>query len=217
VDRVSSPAIQECIMAQTTAIRRAPSAGTAAPVADATPQLSRSHCADAWGGLVDRHSRMLWAIAAQHRLSAADSADVFQTTWLRLVEHMDAIKDPAAVGGWLRTTARHECLRVLRQAQRHVPVGDELPEQDDEPWEPAERLVRAERDAALRAAVGRLRASDQALLETLTADPAPSYQEISIALGLPIGSIGPTRARCLQRLRRELERGGALNDAHVCA
>ena len=158
---------------------------------------------------------MLWAIAARHRLSAADSADVFQTTWLRLVEHMDTIRDPAAVGGWLATTARHECVRVLRQAQRQVPVGDELPEQRDEAWEPVARLMVAERDAALRDAVGRLRASDQALLETLTADPVLSYQEISEMLGLPIGSIGPTRARCLQRLRRELERAGTLHDAYL--
>jgi RNA polymerase sigma factor (sigma-70 family) len=206
-------------MAEISPTRRAPSAGTDAAFAGAASQLPcspRGGRADAWGDLVDRHSRMLWAIAARHRLSAADSADVFQTTWLRLVEHMDAIKDPAAVGGWLATTARHECLRVLRQAQRQIPV-DELPEQCDEPWEPAARLVLAERDAALRDAVGRLRASDQALLGTLTADPALSYQEISQVLGLPIGSIGPMRARCLQRLRRELERSGVLSDAWVCA
>ena len=202
-------------MAENLTTHHAPPAPTAAPLADGNVPRTRSPRDgrdDVWGGLVDRHSRMLWAIAARHRLSAADSADVFQTTWLRLVEHIDTIKDPAAIAGWLATTARHECLRVLRQAQRQVPVGDDLPEPHDEPWEPVARLVAAERDAALRDAVGRLRASDQALLETLTADPALSYQEISEALGLPIGSIGPTRARCLQRLRRELERSGALNE-----
>ena len=207
-------------MAENPTTHLAPPARTAAPPADGALPRTRSPRDgrdDAWGGLVDRHSRMLWAIAARHRLSAADSADVFQTTWLRLVEHMDTIRDPAAVGAWLAATARHECLRVLRQAQRQIPVGDELPEPRDEPWEPVARLVAAERDAALRDAVGRLRASDQALLETLTADPVLSYQEISEALGLPIGSIGPTRARCLQRLRRELERSGALYDACACA
>ena len=205
-------------MAETPATRRAPSAVALLTDAGSQPTRSpRSGDAAVWDELVDRHSRMLWGIAARFRLSAADSADVFQTTWLRLVEHIDAINDPACIGGWLATTARHECLRVLRQAQRQVPVGDEWPEHADEPWEPTDRLVLAERDAALRDAVGRLRDSDQALLEKLTADPAPSYEEISDALGLPLGSIGPTRARCLQRLRRELERAGALDDACACA
>ena len=160
---------------------------------------------DAWGELLDRFSGMLWAITAGHRLNAADSADVFQTTWMRLVEHLDDLDDPERVGAWLATTARRECLRVLRFGQRQVPVGDELPEPVADTPEPIANVMLRERDAMLWDAVSRLRASDQALLVMLTASPALSYREIALALDLPIGSIGPTRARCLERLRRELE------------
>lgn len=165
-----------------------------------------------WDELVERYSKMLWSITGRYRLSAADSADVFQTTWLRLVEHIDAINDPACIGGWLATTARNECTRVLRQGQRQIPVGDELPEIADDAWDPVAGLVLAERDTALRDAIGKLRPADQALLRTLMAEPALSYREISDALGVPVGSIGPTRARCIERLRRELELAGSLHE-----
>jgi RNA polymerase sigma factor (sigma-70 family) len=202
-------------MAETPATRRARCTTTEEPRTDAIAQLARrAHdgAADAWGELVDRFSGMLWAIAAGHRLNAADSADVFQTTWLRLVEHLDDLNDPERIGAWLATTARRECIRVLRFSQRQVPVGDELPEPVADTPEPIAGLVVAERDAMLWEAVSRLRAADQALLCMLTAAPVLSYREIAEALDLPIGSIGPTRARCLERLRRELEIIG-LDDA----
>jgi RNA polymerase sigma factor (sigma-70 family) len=194
-------------MAQTPATSRVTSPRSDEQL-DEIAQLARratDGAAEAWGELVDRFSGMLWAITAGHRLNAADSADVFQTTWLRLVEHLDDLNDPERIGAWLATTARRECLRVLRFAQRQVPVGDELPERAADAPEPIANVMLAERDAMLWEAVSRLRAADQALLCLLTASPALSYREISAALELPIGSIGPTRARCLERLRRALE------------
>ena len=159
-----------------------------------------------WNALVDRYSGLVWAIARNHRLSAADADEVFQTTWLRLVEHAARVQDPAKVGGWLATTARHESLRLLRRSGRQIPMGDDLPEPPQQAPAADEDLLRTERDAALWSAFARLPERDQKLLRLLTAaDPAPSYEEIGAALDMPVGSIGPTRARCLERLRREAE------------
>jgi len=157
----------------------------------------------AWNGLVARFSGLVWAVIRGHRLSGADAADVSQTTWLRLVEHLDRVQDPARVGAWLATTARRECLRTLRMSGRQVPCGDDLPEPVQDVPGIDDALLRDERDSELWEAFGRLGDRDQALLRMLSADPAPSYREVSAALDMPIGSIGPTRARCLERLRRE--------------
>lgn len=158
----------------------------------------------AWNSLVAAFGPMIWAIARAHRLGDADAADVSQATWLALFEHLGTLHDPARVGAWLGTTARRECLRVLRDKERRVPVGDEFPEHESPDPSPGEELLLSERDAALWRGFGRLRASDQALLRLLTADPAPAYEEISAALDMPIGSIGPTRQRALARLREQL-------------
>jgi len=159
----------------------------------------------AWSALVDRYSGLVWAIARNHRLGAADADEVFQTTWLRLVEHVDRLQNPARVGGWLATTARHESLRLLRRSGRQIPMGDDLPEPDCHAPAPDEALLLADRDSTLRTAFARLPERDQRLLRLLTADPMPSYEEIGLALNMPTGSIGPTRARCLERLRREAD------------
>jgi RNA polymerase sigma factor (sigma-70 family) len=163
-----------------------------------------------WDRLVGRFSGLLWAVARAHRLGQADAADVVQITWLRLVEHLARLKDPGRVGAWLATTARRECLRVLRDAQRCVPHSDELcdPCGDETPTD--HDLLIAERDRALRDSLLRLRPSDQALLRLLMADPRPAYDEIAATLNMPVGSIGPTRARALERLRRELDGAGSL-------
>jgi RNA polymerase sigma factor (sigma-70 family) len=163
----------------------------------------------AWNELIKCFSRLLWAIAAQHRLNPADAADVFQTTWLRLVEHIDRIADPERVGAWLATTARRECLRVIQSAGRQVPMGDDFPELVAPAADPTAELLRAERDAELRQAMSCLRERDEQLLLMLSADAAPGYAEIAATLGMPIGSIGPTRARSLERIRREYARQGA--------
>lgn len=195
-------------MAGTLTARRANSGGGAEHRPNDVAGLVR--CAvdgdqSAWNELIDRFSGLVWAIARRHRLSGADAADVFQTTWLRLVEHVEDLTDPERVGAWLATTARRECLRLLRVTGRQIPVGDELPEPVADAPGPDAELLRAQRDATLRQAFSRLRSSDQALLRMLMADPAPSYPEIAATLDMPIGSIGPTRGRCLERLRREHE------------
>ena len=136
-------------------------------------------------------------------LLESDAADVVQTTWLRLLEHIDRIEHPDRVGSWLAATARNECLRNLAARKRVVlgPDDAELgvlvahdPEIDD-------RLLADERDQTVRDALSRLPRRWQRLLEMLMADPPASYAEISDQLDLPIGSIGPTRGRCLARLR----------------
>ena len=155
-----------------------------------------------------RNYGLVWAVARAHRLSTADGADVVQTTWLRLIEHLPQIRNREGIGSWLATTARRECFRVLRSGARCQP-SDEMQllvdARADHP-EVDSALLTAERDAELWAAFSRLPTRDQALLRLLAVDSPPSYQEISAALGMPIGSIGPTRARALERLRRELSR-----------
>ncbi|HEV2753269.1 MAG TPA: sigma-70 family RNA polymerase sigma factor, partial [Solirubrobacteraceae bacterium] len=154
---------------------------------------------------VDELGGLVWAVTRAHRLGDADAADVAQTTWLRLVEHLDRLDDPARVGAWLATTARRECLRVLRRCAQLVPHCDDLPEPADDAAAHDSALLAQERDAALWAAFAGLGDRDRSLLRMLMADPAPSYEEIGAALGMPIGSIGPTRARALQRLRGAVE------------
>ena len=149
----------------------------------------------AWNGLVDRYNGLVWSVARSHRLAAADASDVVQTTWLRLVEKLGRLQEPERVGAWLATTARRECLRTLRHSARLLPT-EELPEEGV-----AARLLVEERDRALWQAFGGLSDRCQALLRILVADPPPSYEDIGAALDMPIGSIGPTRQRCLERLR----------------
>jgi RNA polymerase sigma factor (sigma-70 family) len=160
----------------------------------------------AWEGLVDQYSRLIWAMTREFKLAESDAADVVQATWLRILEHINRIEYPERIGSWLATTARHECLRHLAAKKRVTLV------QDDDAFSGAvdhqpdvdERLLADERAQAVRAALSTLPSRSQRLLELLMADPPASYIEISAQLGLPIGSIGPTRGRCLERLRLAL-------------
>jgi RNA polymerase sigma factor (sigma-70 family) len=159
----------------------------------------------AWRELVARYDGLVWSVARSHRLSQADAGDVVQCTWLKLVQHLDSLKNPSAVGAWLATTARRECLRVIDGSKHQIPFGDDLPEPPTGHARLDDELLRDERDSILWRAVSLLRAEDQALVRMLAADPPASYAEISAALDMPIGSIGPTRARCLERLRARCE------------
>ena len=159
----------------------------------------------AWNALVDEHSRLLWSVARSFRLDAADANDVVQTTWLRLLEHLDRIEDPSRLVGWLVTTARREAMRVLRRSGRERPVVEDtvLDRPDDGP--PVDsRLLQDERNSALWDAFSRLNEKCRQLLRVAVTHPQ-AYDEISEALGMPIGSIGPTRRRCLTQLRALLE------------
>lgn len=161
----------------------------------------------AWEALVDAYTGLVWAVARSHRLSEGDAADVAQTTWLRLVEHVDRIAEPGSVGAWLATTTRHECLRLLRRGRQIQLVSasevllEVLPD-DQPPVDSA--LLAQERQQDVRRAVAQLPQPSRQLLSLLMLDPAPSYAEISAATGMPIGSIGPTRARLLRKVERLL-------------
>jgi RNA polymerase sigma factor (sigma-70 family) len=162
----------------------------------------------AWNELVDRFGGLVWATTRAHRLSSAEAADVSQTTWLRLVENLDRIQDADRVGAWLATTARRESLRHIRLRSRELPADDESVF-DVPSGEPVEtQLLTSERNDALRRALARIGERCQALLRMLAADNAPSYEEIGAALGMPVGAIGPTRSRCLEKLRRQPEMAG---------
>jgi len=155
----------------------------------------------AWNEIVSRYEGLVWATARAHRLSHADAADVAQTTWLRLVEHLDRIREPENLGGWLATTARRECLRYIRLHGRESPSDDvdlfEAPGDDL----PGLALLTEERDQTLWRAFARLGDRCQALLRLLVSSDEPSYEQIGAALDMPVGAIGPTRMRCLEKLR----------------
>lgn len=158
---------------------------------------------DAWHELVRRHVRLVAAVTRHYRLSTSDAQDVTQTVWLRLVEHLAEIREPAALPGWIVTTARHECLRLLRSGGRTVvvdPVDLTVSRPaDGDAIESA--LLAAERHQVLLDGLAELPPHQRELLTLLAADPPHPYAEISRMLGIPIGSIGPTRSRILERLR----------------
>jgi RNA polymerase sigma factor (sigma-70 family) len=137
------------------------------------------------------------------KLADSDAADVVQATWLRLLEHIDRIEHPDRIGSWLATTARHECLRHVARRKKVILVDDDLAFSDVSTEQPDldERLIADENAEAVRQALSRLPWRWRRLLELLMMDPPASYAEISSQLGLPVGSIGPTRGRCLERLR----------------
>jgi len=163
---------------------------------------------DAWNRLVERYTPMLWSTCRRHRLGPEDAADVVQRVWLLLVEQLPALREPAALPGWLLTTTRRECLRLLRASRRHASLQDPLNAAewslaaDEESTSVDRALLAAERERALRAAFAELRPQCQRLLAMLVSEPPVPYAEISARLSVPIGSIGPTRARCLSHLRR---------------
>lgn len=166
----------------------------------------------AWSALVDRFTTRVRAVARRHRLPAHDVEDVMQTTWMRLIEHIQRMREPLAVGAWLDTTSRRESLRMLRAQGRERPVEDAA--FADEPAAGAvdDRLEAFERHAALTLARERLPRRQRELLAMLLADPDRSYADIARTLDMPIGSIGPTRARCLARLRRDPHLGRVMSD-----
>jgi RNA polymerase sigma factor (sigma-70 family) len=159
----------------------------------------------AWDAIVERYSPLVWSICLRYQLGRQDIDDVGQNVWLLLVERIGHLRDPAALPGWLATTTQRECLRVLRADRRYdragLPAEDQMPHDADAAMIEQEILI-AERDAALRAAFAELSPSCRDLLSMLICDPPCAYAEISATLGVAVGSIGPMRARCLDRLRR---------------
>lgn len=166
----------------------------------------------AWALLQHRFAMRIRAVARRYRLAPQDVDDVAQTTWLRLLEHIGAMRDANAIGAWLETTARRESLRLLRQAKRERPTDDAALTERPAEAVAERRLVAAERRTALDASLRQLPGRQRRLLVEMFAEPTASYAEISRSLGMPIGSIGPTRARLLARLRRDRELVSAIGD-----
>ena len=152
---------------------------------------------------------VLWHVVRAYRLSTEIAEDVVQTTWLSLVRSRASIQEPAAVGGWLTTTARREAWKVAKATGRGIPVEDEelarrLPDEDS-----AEaQAVRRDGDDRLWDAVQQLSERCQALLRIVAFEHRPDYTRIAADLDMPVGSIGPTRGRCLQKLRGLIETNG---------
>ncbi|MFP5372602.1 MAG: RNA polymerase sigma factor [Actinomycetes bacterium] len=174
----------------------------------------------AWRAIVEQYGRLVWSVARGYRLSEAQTADAVQTTWLRLLEHLSEIREPDRLPGWLRTTAQRVCLAMLRDSRREGPLESCEEAAVDARWPaaaeeagPEECAVRRDHQVLVRRAVATLPERHQALLGLLVSADPVSYQEISAGLGMPVGSIGPTRARILARLRLELETAGLCDAA----
>jgi RNA polymerase sigma factor (sigma-70 family) len=157
----------------------------------------------AWNEIVERYAPLVWSICTRFGLSNHDREDVGQNVWLLLVGQLGKLREPAALPGWLATTTHRECLRVVTAARKErLGTGpDDVPQFADSTIIDEEILM-AERNAALRTALAELPPRCQRLITMLTSDPPSSYLEISAALDIPVGSIGPQRARCLDRLRK---------------
>ena len=175
------------------------------PVVTALVTRARNGDTQAWHALVERYAPLIWSICRRYRLAAADAQDVSQDIWLHLVRHLDTLRDPAALPGWLATTTRRECDRKVRatagsHAAGYLLDAEILPNQRAAPAD--QELLEAERHAALREALAALPPSGRQLIAMLTADPPVPCIEIGARLGIPVGSIGPTRRRCLDKIRR---------------
>jgi RNA polymerase sigma factor (sigma-70 family) len=175
---------------------------------------ARSGDRQAWDALVERYAPLIWSICRKHRLGRADADDVGQSVWLLLVENIASLREAAALPGWLSTTTKREIFRVLRVARRHdhddLPPDGQIPGDADAATIEGELIV-AERNAALRAAFAELQPNCHNLLSLLMNDPPLAYSDVSAMLDIPVGSIGPKRARCLERLRRSPHLAGIIS------
>jgi RNA polymerase sigma factor (sigma-70 family) len=153
----------------------------------------------AWGAIVQRYRSLVFAVCRGLGVTGVDAEDVSGDVWLRLVANLRRLRDPAALPGWIATTTRRACLQLLRDRARQILDSSEVVA--TEPGPDAELLVN-ERRCVLQDALGLLSDRDQELLSMLFSDPPTPYTEISTRLGMPIGAIGPTRQRCLARVRR---------------
>jgi RNA polymerase sigma factor (sigma-70 family) len=158
---------------------------------------------DAWRQLVGRFTPMLRGVARGFRLSPADVDDAVQVTWSRAFTHIRRLHEPEAIGGWLAVTARRECLRLLQRHVHEILIEEATAVDETDHSHPEAAVLGAERLTALRAAVSRLPEHQRRLLAALLTMPGRSYEDVSAALGMPVGSIGPTRNRSLDRLRSD--------------
>jgi RNA polymerase sigma factor (sigma-70 family) len=158
----------------------------------------------AWRTAVERYEGLLFWTARRYRLTDEETADVVQETWARLLEHLDDIRDPERITGWLSTTAARQCLAAIRRRQREAPSPQECVDGIDT-WDADDRLDAEQRGFALRRAIAALSPRERELMEVFLEPDPPCYAEISRRLSMPIGSIGPVRGRAMRRLRAMLE------------
>lgn len=158
----------------------------------------------AWRSLVDTLKGVAWKVLNSYDISAEDRNDAFASTFFHLFERLESIREPAKLPGWVATTARNEANAAYRRQRRLNPMA-EVPTRAVATIDPGERMEDDQLHSAIGRAFGRLSPEHQALMRLLTADPPVPYEDVSRLLGIPIGSIGPTRQRCLQRLRNSPE------------
>ena len=159
----------------------------------------------AWSEIVERYRGLVTAVVRSYRLQDADSHDAEQRTWLRLVEHRNAVRDPERLGGWLATTASRECLRILRESR--AVVTDELDALPDPHCTVEDQVVDADTVSRLWTIVAALPPRGRAIMMELFAEEPRPYAEVARATGIPIGSLGPSRARLIGRVRRSFDTG----------
>lgn len=166
----------------------------------------------AWRALVRRYERLVRAVPFRAGLRREESDEVFHETFARLAENIGSLRDPGSVRSWIATTARnlsHDQVRTAARTRQSRAPEDRLQYVPDRREAPLETLARRESHRLVRRALGRLDARSQRLLSLLFCGPhdrPPSYKTVAGCLGVPVGSIGPTRARCLGRLRAEYQR-----------
>lgn len=162
---------------------------------------------EAWNRITEMFTALLWSVARSFRLNHDDAGDVVQNTWLRLLENLNKIERPQGLPKWLTTTARREALTLIRRRRREVLAGDcvETGVEPDDPIPVDATLLLSERDTHLWSCFTQLPERDQQLLRILATADRGRYDQVSLAMKMPIGSIGPTRMRSLRRLRNLLE------------
>ncbi|MFD7300824.1 RNA polymerase sigma factor [Streptomyces pharetrae] len=166
---------------------------------------------EAWDETVDRFGALVWTVARSQRVSRAEAEDVRQLTWFRLMQNAHRIRDPDRLGDWLATVARREAVKAAGRARRLVTIGDTetleylVDHRRGHHESPEQITLRADRDRELLRAIDTLSPQCRDVLLHALQDPPPSYQDLSAALAVPVGSIGPIRTRCLRRLRRALD------------
>jgi RNA polymerase sigma factor (sigma-70 family) len=169
-------------------------------------ERARAGDEDAWDQIVRRYATLMWAVCRRVGVVGSEADDVAASVWLRLVERLGSLREPAALPGWIVTTTQRECFQVMRARTRVVPVEQDLmpPPTDPATDSPSDEwLLAEERRHALRVAFAGLSDRCRQLLALLFHDPPTPYAEISRTMGLKIPSIGPTRMRCLDKLREQ--------------
>jgi RNA polymerase sigma factor (sigma-70 family) len=186
--------------------------GVSEPALTELVQSAREGDQDAWRILVARMKNLIWKVVSGFRLPRADAEDAFAATFFRLAEHIDTIRDPERLAGWVATTARNESLAILKRNRRVLTVD---PTDTWTPGDHAERLVDSELKQAIHESFKLLSEACQQLLRLLTADPPTSYEDIAVVLDIPMGSIGPNRQRCLERLRSNRPMRPFMTETHT--